>query len=145
MISEGQPAPNFQLPASDGTIYSLDSFKGKKNVILYFYPKDDTPGCTKEACGFRDRCADILQRGTVIFGISTDSVESHQAFVSKFQLNFPLLADKDGSVSKLYGAFNPEKGYDQRITVIIDITGKISKIFQKVNPENHSQEILAFI
>ena len=142
-IQEGSPAPDFNLKATDGSSVQLSQFKGKKSVVLYFYPKDDTPGCTKEACSFRDDISKITAKDAVVFGVSTDNLDSHQAFTAKYSLNFPLLSDPDGSVSKSYDAFNPEKGYSRRVTAIIDKEGKIKKYFPQVNPEGHSAEVLA--
>ena len=141
-LQAGSPAPDFKLKAVDGSTVELSSYKGKKNVIVYFYPKDDTPGCTKEACNFRDDISKILAKDAVVLGISTDNLESHDAFSKKFNLNFPLLTDADGAVSKAYDAFNPEKKMSRRVTAVIDKEGKIKKYFATVNPEGHSQEVL---
>lgn len=142
-IQEGQAAPDFSLKATDGSTVALSQFKGQKNVVLYFYPKDDTPGCTKEACAFRDDLKPFEAKDAVILGVSVDDNASHQAFSSKFSLNFPLLSDQGGSVSKAYDAFNPEKGYSRRVTAVIGKDGKIKKFFPQVNVEGHSQEVLA--
>ncbi len=142
-VQEGSPAPNFSLKSTDGSIVELSRFKGKKNVVLYFYPKDDTPGCTKEACSFRDDISHIVAKDAVVLGVSVDDTTSHQAFTSKFNLNFPLLSDLDGEVSKAYDAYNPEKKMSRRVTAVIDKDGKIKKFFPQVNPDGHSQEVLA--
>jgi peroxiredoxin Q/BCP len=144
-IQEGSPAPDFSLKATDGSTVQLSQFKGKKSVVLYFYPKDDTPGCTKEACSFRDDISQITGKDAVVLGVSVDDQKSHEAFSSKFHLNFPLLSDIGGEVSKAYEAFNPEKGYSRRVTAVIDKDGNIKKYFPQVNPEGHSQEVLAFL
>lgn len=144
-LQEGSPAPDFTLKTTDGSTVHLSSYKGKKNVVVYFYPKDDTPGCTKEACSFRDDLPKLLEKHAVVLGISTDNLDSHNAFSKKFSLNFPLLSDPDGSISKAYDAFNPEKGTSRRVTAVIDKDGKIKKYFPQVNPEGHSQEILQYL
>jgi peroxiredoxin Q/BCP len=144
-LQEGSPAPGFTLKAADGSVISLSQFKGQKNVVLYFYPKDDTPGCTKEACSFRDDQDLLKAKDTVVLGVSLDNQDSHQAFSAKFNLNFHLLSDPDGATAKAYEAFNPEKGYARRVTAIIDKEGKIKKFFPQVNPEGHSKEVLSFL
>ncbi len=144
-LQEGGPAPDFSLKATDGSTVQLSQFKGKKSVVLYFYPKDDTPGCTKEACGFRDDISQITAKDAVVLGVSVDDNASHKAFTEKFHLNFPLLSDRGGAVSKAYDAFRMEKGNSARVTAVIDKEGKIRKIFPQVNPEGHSQEVLKFL
>ena len=144
-LPEGSPAPDFSLKTTDGSTIQLSRFKGKKNVIVYFYPKDDTPGCTKEACSFRDDLSQVLAKDSVVFGVSTDNLESHNEFSKKFNLNFPLLSDPDGSISKAYDAFNSEKGSSRRVTAVIDKEGKIKKYFAQVNPEGHSKEVLSLL
>ncbi|SRR5579871_4972269 len=141
-LQEGSPAPDFSLKATDGSTVSLSQYKGKKNVVLYFYPKDDTPGCTKEACSFRDDISQITAKDAVVLGVSVDDNDSHKAFTEKFHLNFPLLSDMGGAVSKAYDAFRPEKGNSARVTAVIDKEGKIKKLFPQVNPEGHSLEVL---
>ena len=146
----GNIAPLFSLPASNGKTVSLKKLVGKK-VILYFYPKDDTPGCTKEACGFRDLISEIKMAGAEVFGVSPDSVESHQAFIKKFGLTFPLLADTDKTVANAYGAWGENIIRDKkrigiiRMTFLIDETGKIEKIWPQVQPEDHPDEVLRAI
>ncbi|MGH7739942.1 MAG: peroxiredoxin [bacterium] len=142
-IQEGASAPDFTLKAGDGSTIQLSQFKGQKNVVLYFYPKDDTPGCTKEACAFRDDISQLTAKDAVVLGVSIDDAASHQAFASKFNLNFPLLCDADGAVSKAYDAFNAEKGYSRRVTAVIGKDGLVKKFFPQVNVEGHSQEVLA--
>ncbi len=145
---EGSSAPDFELLDDAGTKVRLSNLKGKP-VILYFYPKDDTPGCTKEACGFRDDYGSYARAGAVILGVSPDSTRSHTAFKEKFQLPFPLLADEDKKVTKLYGAWGKKKFMGReymgvkRTTYLIGADGKILRVFENVKPEGHSQEILA--
>jgi peroxiredoxin Q/BCP len=144
----GSLAPEFSLLDQNGKAISLSDFRGK-SVVLYFYPKDDTPGCTKEACNFRDNYQDYEQAGVVILGVSPDSVKSHTRFASKFQLPFTLLADEDHQVCELYGVWGKKKymgrEYDgvYRTTFLIDAEGRIKKVFENVKPEEHSQEVLA--
>jgi peroxiredoxin Q/BCP len=149
-IHEGVLAPDFTLPSSEGKDVTLSSLKGKY-VVLYFYPKDDTPGCTKEACNFRDRVADYESVGAKIYGVSVDDMNSHQKFIKKYQLPFPLLADTEKKVVGLYGVWK-EKSFmgkkymgTERNTFVIDPEGKIIKIFEKVKVDDHHQEVLAFI
>lgn len=147
----GKPAPDFTLPSSTGEAVSLKSFKNKKTVVLYFYPKDDTPGCTKEACGFRDLTAEFEKVGAVILGVSNDPVESHVKFREKFKLPFELLADEDAAVSKAYGVYKKKNLYGksylgiERTTFIIDRTGRIAQIYPKVKVEGHVADVLAFL
>ncbi len=147
MINQGQKAPDFDLPASTGGNISLKSLKGK-NVVLFFYPKDDTPGCTVEACGFRDSYKAIEKMGATILGISPDSVKSHDKFISKFQLPYPLLADEDKKMCQDYGVWVEKSMYGKkymgvaRTTFIIDAKGNIAKIFEKVKPEGHNAEVI---
>lgn len=147
----GKPAPDFTLPSSTGEMVTLKSFKNKKSVVLYFYPKDDTPGCTKEACGFRDLTAEFEQAGAVILGVSNDPVDSHAKFREKFKLPFELLADEDASVSKAYGVYKQKNLYGkkymgiERTTFIVDRTGRIAQIYPKVKVEGHVADVLAFL
>ena len=147
----GKPAPDFTLPSSSGEMVSLKSFKNRKSVVLYFYPKDDTPGCTKEACGFRDLTAEFEAAGAVIVGISNDPVDSHQKFREKFKLPFELLADEDASVSKAYGVYKQKNLYGkkymgiERTTFIVDRTGRIAQIYPKVKVEGHVADVLSFL
>ena len=146
-IEEGKAAPAFSLKDANGKTVALSDFKGK-NVVVYFYPKDDTPGCTAEACAFRDGIDEIKSRGAVVLGISTDSVESHQKFKSKFDLNFPLLSDADKAVAQAYGTWKEKSMYGkkymgiERTTFIIDELGKISHIFPKVKVDEHYDQVL---
>jgi peroxiredoxin Q/BCP len=147
----GKPAPDFALPSTSGETVTLRQFKGKKTVILYFYPKDDTPGCTKEACDFRDHTPEIEKHNAVLFGISTDGMDSHQKFKEKHRLPFTLLSDEDASVSKLYGVYKQKNVYGkkslgiERTTFVIDRTGRIATIYPKVKVEGHIQDVLSFI
>lgn len=143
----GDKAPHFSLMGDDGKEHSLKEFKGKK-IVLFFYPKDDTSGCTKEACSFRDNTPLIKKRGAVVIGVSGDSVESHKKFVSKYDLNFVLLSNEDRSVLNEYGVWKEKSMYGrtfmgiQRTTFIIDEHGKISHIFPKVKVDGHTEEVL---
>ena len=147
----GKPAPDFTLPSSSGESVTLKSFKNKKTVVLYFYPKDDTPGCTKEACGFRDLTAEFAKVGAVIIGVSNDPVDTHVKFREKFKLPFELLADEDAAVSKAYGVYKQKNLYGkkylgiERTTFIIDRTGRIAQIYPKVKVEGHVADVLAFL
>ncbi len=142
-----QRSPDFSLPDQDGNIQSLADYRGKW-VVLYFYPKDDTPGCTKEACNFRDSFHELQKLGVIILGASKDSVSSHKKFADKYHLNFPLLSDASLEMIKTYGAWGEKKflgkTYDGifRMTYLINPEGRIAKIYEKVNPLTHSQEII---
>jgi len=142
-----QKAPDFTVTNDAGQKVKLSDFKGKK-IILYFYPKDDTPGCTSEACAFRDGIEEIESRGAVVLGVSTDSVESHKKFKNKFDLNFPLLADTDKKIVEAYGTWKEKSMYGkkymgiERTTFIIDEQGKISHIFPKVKVDEHYDQVL---
>ena len=147
-LKEGDVAPKFTVATSGGGNISLADYKGQ-NVILYFYPKDDTPGCTKEACAFRDYFAEFEKKGAVVFGVSTDSVKSHDKFVEKFKLPFTLLADEDKKIVEAYGVWG-EKSFmgrkylgTNRVTFLIGPDGKIKKIWPLVKPEEHAAEVLA--
>jgi peroxiredoxin Q/BCP len=139
----GDKAPSFSLKSQDGNTYSLADCKGKW-VVLYFYPKDDTPGCTKQACSFRDFNSQYQKLGIQVFGISIDDTNSHRAFADKFSLPFPLLADTEKSVSQAYGAFGNGK-YSDRFTFVIKPDQTIGHVFKKVNVEAHAQEVLDVI
>ena len=149
-ISAGVPAPDFELLDDTNVQRKLSDFRGSK-VILYFYPEDDTPGCTKEACNFRDDYSAYEKAGVVILGVSPDTVESHVKFKKKFQLPFPLLADVGHKVCDLYGAWGPKqflgKSYEGvlRTTFLIDENGNIMRVFEKVRPAEHSAEILSIL
>lgn len=147
-ISANIPAPDFELPDETGTPRRLSDYRGK-SVVLYFYPKDDTPGCTKEACSFRDDYSEYEKAGVVILGISPDSPKSHAKFKEKYNLPFTLLADEEHRVCELYGAWGRKKfmgrEYDGvlRTTYLISPDGTILRVFPDVKPEGHSQEVLA--
>ena len=147
-LQEGDKAPNFSALTNGGGEVALGDFKGK-SVILYFYPRDDTPGCTKEACAFRDHFAAFKKRGVVVLGVSVDPVKAHDKFVAKFQLPFPLLADEDKKIVNDYGVWGQKsfmgRKYDgiHRVTFLIGPDGKIQKIWPKVKPEEHAAEVLA--
>jgi peroxiredoxin Q/BCP len=144
----GQKAPEFSVVDDSGKTVKLSDFKGKK-VVLYFYPKDDTPGCTKEACNFRDGIAEIKKQGAVVLGVSADSAESHKKFKTKFDLNFQLLADTDKKIVESYDVWKEKSMYGkkymgiERTTYVIDKDGKISHIFPKVKVDEHYDEVLA--
>jgi peroxiredoxin Q/BCP len=147
-LSAGIPAPDFELLDDTNTPRKLSDFRGR-NVILYFYPKDDTPGCTKEACNFRDDYSAYENTGVVILGVSPDTVASHVKFKKKFQLPFPLLADEGHKVCDLYETWGPKKLMGKeyegvlRTTFLIDESGNIAKVFENVRPAEHSTELLA--
>lgn len=147
MLKEGMKAPAFALPSDADEEISLKDFKGKK-IVLYFYPKDMTPGCTQESCDFRDALSQFKKEKAVILGVSRDTVEKHKAFKAKHQLNFPLLSDEDGKVCKAYGVWQEKSLYGRkfmgivRTTFIIDESGKIQKIFPKVKVKGHTDEVL---
>jgi len=137
----GDAAPDFEGPTSDGSRLGLKNFIGKKNVVLYFYPKDDTPGCTKEACSFRDNLQSLREMGAEIIGVSLDSVDSHKKFASKYSLPFPLISDKEKRIAGAYGVLKDTGTSVNRATFIIDKAGKIAKVFPKVDVTKHSEEV----
>jgi peroxiredoxin Q/BCP len=147
-ITEGAPAPEFSLPSTNGDTISLSDFKGKQAVVMYFYPKDSTPGCTVEACSFRDNLAAVQSHGAAVLGVSPDSVKSHASFTQKQSLNFPLLADTERELAKAYGVWVEKKQYGrtfmgiERSTFLIDKDGKIKKIWRKVTPKTHVAEVI---
>lgn len=147
-LKEGDAAPEFKAKTVGGKEISLAELRGK-NVVLYFYPKDDTPGCTKEACGFRDRFAEIEKKGAIVLGVSVDSVESHAKFSTKFKLPFPLLADTAKEIAQAYGVWGEKRFMGRkylgvhRVTFLIGPDGKIKKIWTKEKPEEHADEVLA--
>ena len=147
-LKEGDKAPEFSVAANGGGTISLADYKGK-NVVLYFYPRDDTPGCTKEACAFRGDFSAFKKKGAVVLGVSTDSVKSHDKFVEKFKLPFTLLADEDKKIVAAYGVWG-EKTFmgrkymgTHRVTFLIGPDGRVKKIWPQVKPEEHAKEILA--
>ena len=146
-VEPGQKAPAFTLPADDGSQVRLSDYAGKP-VVLYFYPKDDTPGCTKEACAFRDAHAPLKKAGAVVLGVSADDVTSHGKFRDKYKLNFPLLADTDHKVAEKYGAWREKNMYGkismgiQRSTYLIDAAGKVAKVWKRVQVDGHDAKVL---
>jgi len=149
-LKAGDPAPDFAAPVPDGSVLRLEAFRGRK-LVLYFYPMDDTPGCTKQACSLRDSNAEIAARGAAILGVSAQGPESHQRFTEKFSLNFPLLADTDLTVAKAYGVagsglgglLRSVVGVSERVTFIIDEKGQISHVIDDPNCPDHGAEVLA--
>lgn len=157
-IAEGKRAPQFTLPATNlekigikGDTIALKDFKGDRIVVLYFYPRDMTRGCTAEAAGFRDLKGQFTRNGAVIIGVSTDDIETHRKFIDRQKLNFPLASDEDAEVAKKYGVWVEKKMYGKtsmgirRSTFVIDRSGKIARIWEKVSPEGHAQEVLEFV
>ena len=148
MPSEGDPAPDFALPSDDGRTIALKDLRGKK-VVLYFYPNDDTPGCTKEACSFRDNLSRVTSKGAIVLGVSRDTLSSHGKFRDKYHLNFPLLADVDGRVTEAYGVWKEKSNYGrtywgiERTTFLLDEKGVIARVWPKVKVEGHTDEVLA--
>jgi peroxiredoxin Q/BCP len=147
-LSVGDPAPDFSLPDGKGNIVRLADLKGKR-VVLYFYPRDNTPGCTKEACNFRDTYPEFQGKDVVILGVSTDDAKSHEKFTTKFDLPFPLLTDEEGKVATTYDSYGLKKFLGKefmgisRNTFVIGTDGRIEKIYKKVKPEAHAEAILA--
>ena len=146
----GEPAPDFELQADDGSTVRLSDLRGKR-VVLYFYPKDDTPGCTTQACSLRDRVQEIETRGALIYGVSPDTVGSHQKFRDKYGLNFPLLADADHAVAEKYGVWKEKNLYVtkywgvERTTFVIDPEGRIEQVLPRVKPAEHVDRVLALL
>ena len=147
MPKEGSVAPNFAAKDANGETVRLKDLRGQK-VVLYFYPKDDTPGCTKEACSFREAFADFKKRDIKVLGVSTDSEASHKKFAAKYKLPFTLLADPDHSIADAYGVYGEKKFMGRtylgvkRVTFLIDEKGKVKKVFDKVKPEEHARDVL---
>lgn len=147
MVKEGQKAPDFRLQETTGKEVSLKDLKGKK-VVLYFYPKDDTPGCTREACDLRDNFAAFKKKNAVIYGVSRDSIDSHTKFKTKYNLPFPLLSDPEHKLAESYGAWGEKNMYGKktmgiiRSTFVIDEEGKIEKIYKNVKVDGHAEKLL---
>ncbi len=147
MVKEGAVAPEFTLPSSEGGTLSLASLRGRP-VVLYFYPRDNTPGCTKEACAFRDERAALRRAGAAVVGVSPDSLTSHEKFRAAYKLNFPLLSDPDKKVAKAYGAFGKKVMYGREVqgmirsTFLIDAEGIVRKVFPKVKVDGHAEKVL---
>ncbi|GIX07231.1 MAG: peroxiredoxin [Candidatus Poribacteria bacterium] len=150
MPTVGEPAPDFTAVDQDGRTVRLSELRGK-NVVLYFYPRDDTPGCTKEACGFRDAMERIAATNTVVLGVSPDGPESHRRFIEKHHLNFSLLCDPEHRIAELYEAYGEKQFYGQkrmgvlRKTYLIDAQGRIARVWPRVRPEGHAEEVLQAI
>jgi peroxiredoxin Q/BCP len=152
-LKAGDPAPDFEGVTTDGTRVSLKGYRGRK-LVMYFYPKDDTPGCTKQACSLRDHNRDIAAKGAAVLGVSTQDAQSHQAFTRKFNLNFPLLADSDATVGRAYGVLGGPGlvsklksglGLADRVTFVIDERGRIAHVINRPDVANHAQEVLALL
>ena len=148
---EGAKAPEFKLKSNEGKEIALKDFKGKNRVVLYFYPKDDTPGCTVEACAFRDNIKKIQAKDAIVLGVSPDGTGSHQKFIEKFKLPFVLLSDEDKKVCNDYGVWVEKSMYGRkymgvaRSTFIIGKDGKLEKVYEKVKPEGHAEEVLKYL
>jgi peroxiredoxin Q/BCP len=152
-LKVGDSAPDFRGKSSDGSEIKLSDFRGKK-LVMYFYPKDDTPGCTKQACSLRDHNAEIAAKGAAVLGVSTQGEESHQKFTKKYNLNFPLLADTGGEVGRAYGTLGGSglvsklksaAGMADRVTFVIDEKGRIAHVIDKPNVASHAEEVLALL
>lgn len=147
MVKEGQKAPDFRLQETSGKEVSLKELKGKK-VVLYFYPKDDTPGCTREACDLRDNFSTFKKKNTVIYGVSRDTIESHEKFTKKYSLPFPLLSDPEHKLAEAYGAWGEKNMYGKktmgiiRSTFVIDENGKIEKVYKNVKVDGHIEKLI---
>jgi thioredoxin-dependent peroxiredoxin len=142
VVEEGKPAPDFTLESDTGEPVTLSSFRGRP-VILYFYPEDDTPGCTRQACGIRDVYVDFERAGAVVLGVSADTQSSHERFKSKYSLPFTLLADPEHRLAEPYGVAKEGKRSYERSTFVIDAEGNVAKIMRRVNPDRHADEVLA--
>lgn len=146
-VKEGAKAPDFSLPADEGGKVKLSSLKGAP-IVLYFYPKDDTPGCTREACAFRDARRELQKLGATVLGVSADPIDRHQKFREKYKLNFPLLSDPDHKVAEKYGAWREKNMYGkksmgiQRSTFLIDANGKVARVWPRVQVDGHDQQVL---
>jgi peroxiredoxin Q/BCP len=148
VIEEGKPAPDFELESDSGETVKLSDFRGR-SVVLYFYPKDDTPGCTTQACGIRDAYADFRERGAVVLGVSPDDEASHVKFKEKYSLPFTLLADPEHRVAEQYGVWKERNMYGkksmgiERSTFVIDADGNVAKVMRRVKPDTHAADVLA--
>ncbi len=145
MTKVGDTAPPFSGTDQDGNTVALADFAGKQNVLLYFYPRDFTGGCTKEACGFRDRLGDLQTNKVAVVGVSFDSAESHKKFAEKYNLNFPLIADTNGVITKTYDVKMPVMSMDKRVSFLIGTDGKIIHVTDAMNPQTHFDEMKAAI
>ncbi len=153
ILKSGDPAPDFDGMTTQGKHVSLKDYRGRK-LVLYFYPRDDTPGCTRQACSLRDHAAELAAKGAAVLGVSTQGVESHQAFTAKYGLNFPLLADPGGKIGRAYGTLGgggiisklkSAAGMADRVTFVIDENGRIAHVIAKPDVANHAQEVLALL
>ena len=144
MVEEGKPAPDFELQSDTGETVRLSDLRGKP-VVLYFYPKDDTPGCTRQACGIRDTWGEFQRAGAEVLGISADSQESHERFKAKYSLPFTLLADPEGHLGEPYGVAKEGKRSYERSTFVIDPEGNVAKIMRRVSPDSHADDVLAVL
>ncbi len=142
MLAEGDPAPDFTLESDSGDEVTLSSLRGRP-VVLYFYPKDDTPGCTRQAFGIRDSWGEFQRAGAEVFGISADTKDSHERFKSKYMLPFTLLADPEGKLGEPYGVAQEGKSSYERSTFVIDADGNVTRIMRRVNPDQHADDVLA--
>ncbi|MEK6565857.1 MAG: thioredoxin-dependent thiol peroxidase [Bacteroidota bacterium] len=148
MLNVGEKAPDFSLPTGYGKVLSLKDFRGKK-VVLYFYPKDDTPGCTREACSFEENLDAVRKKGAVVIGVSADSPDSHQKFAKKYGLSFPLVSDEKKNIVEAYGVWKQKSFMGrtymgiERTTFVIDKEGKIQNMFEKVRVDGHTDQVLA--
>ena len=148
MLEVGDQAPSFELEDQDGTVHRLGDYRGRW-LVVYFYPKDDTPGCTKEACSFRDAASDLSALDAVVLGVSADDAAAHQKFAQKYGLNFPLLVDPDRSMLEAYGAWTEKQMYGKRymgvarITYVVDPEGGVARVWPKVKAEGHAEEVRA--
>jgi peroxiredoxin Q/BCP len=144
VVEEGRPAPDFELQSDAGETVRLSDLRGKP-VVLYFYPKDDTPGCTRQACGIRDAWGEFERAGAEVFGISADSQASHERFKAKYSLPFTLLADPEGTLGGPYGVAREGKRSYERSTFVIDAEGNVAKIMRRVSPDTHADDVLAVL
>ena len=142
MVEEGKPAPDFELESDSGETVKLSDLRGQP-VVLYFYPKDDTPGCTRQACDIRDAYAEFERAGAAVFGISADTKASHERFKSKYSLPFTLLADPEHKLGEPYGVAQEGKNSYERSTFVIDAEGNVSRVLRRVDPDSHADEVLA--
>jgi peroxiredoxin Q/BCP len=142
VVEEGKPAPDFELPSDNGETVRLSDLRGRP-VVLYFYPKDDTPGCTRQACGIRDAYREFEQAGAVVLGVSADTQASHERFKTKYSLPFTLLADPEHKLGQPYGVAREGKSSYERSTFVIDADGNVARIMRSVNPDRHAGEVLA--